>query len=301
MLGWLFLTLFASEIPPVWQTYRVPSMAGIEILQTKRLPLIFSKEKSRVLPQEKEAAWAVYDVHSGTEIIGHNMHKQLPIASLTKLMTAQIILRDHELDEVVQIPLEAVQTEGVKGGFYAYEKVTIKTLLQAILIGSANDAARSLAIHNAGSEKEFATKMNLEAQYLGLKSAHFYNSTGLDVYPTKTDNGQIKGNLMSARDISILVRLLIRNDFVRETVNNETWYGASVDGKFEHYMETTNDLLSQENIKGFKTGYTLLAKQCFVSLVEQDKNEYITIVLGSKDRFGQTQKIINWMGRSVRW
>jgi D-alanyl-D-alanine carboxypeptidase (penicillin-binding protein 5/6) len=216
-------------------------------------------------------------------------------------MTAHIILRDHALDEVVQIPLEAIQTEGVKSGIYAYEKITIKTLLEAILIGSANDAARALAIYNADSEKEFVIKMNREARYLGLQSALFYNASGLDVYPSKNSDGKIQGNQMSARDLSILSRRLLQNDFFRTTIAKDVWIGSSVDGKFEHRMKTTNELLYQENVKGLKTGYTLLAKQCFIALVEQNGKEYLTIILGSENRFGLTQKLINWSTQNVRW
>lgn len=301
MLGWLFWTLFANNLPPTWQTHQIPQPAGIEILQTKEFPTIRTGAPINILPQKKGTAWAAYDSDSGIEIIGNNLNKPLHIASLTKLMTAHIIMRDHSLNEVVQIPPEAIQIEGVKGGFYAYEKVTVQTLLESILIGSANDAARALAIYNAGTEKDFVIKMNHEAQYLGLRSAQYHNSTGLDVYPSKEDNGQIKGNMMSARDMSILTRLLLRNKFVRATISKETWYGTSVDGKFEHFMETTNDLLNQEKVKGFKTGYTLLAKQCFIGLVEQNGHEYITIILGSEDRFGQTQKLIDWMSQNARW
>lgn len=301
MLGWLFWTLFVSDLPTVWQVYQLPPPAGIEILQTKRLPYVLQPNQEKIIPPKSETAWATYDLDSGINITGHNVNEALPIASLTKLMTAQIILRDHDLDEVVQVPLEAVQIEGVKGGLLAYEKITVRTLLEAIFIGSANDAARALAIYNAGSEKDFVLKMNREAQYLGLTSAQFYNATGLDVYPTKDSNGQIMGNRMSARDLSILSRLLLRNEFVRATVNQREWYGVSVDGRFEHSLETTNDLLEQENVHGLKTGYTLLAKQCFIGLIEQDGHEYLTIVLGSDDRFGQTQELIQWMNRWVRW
>jgi len=273
----------------------------IEILQPAKIP---RKNADKVAPKllnnEKSAVLAI-DMGTGKMLISKRANRPQEIASLTKLMTALIILENHDLDEVVTIPLKATEVIGAKADFYQYEKVTVKTLLEAALIPSANDAAMALAIFDAGTEANFVKKMNAKARELGLNSAKFYNPTGLDHYDEVNDKWV--GNKMSARDLATLAKLDLRNDFFRETVKKRNFAGTSVDGQFFHEKPSTNQLFDTFlNLKGVKTGYTELAGQCFISLGETDDgNDILTVVLGSPDRFGETKKLLSWIYDSFVW
>ncbi len=293
--------LASSETNKFFANQDVSPLPQIEILEPAELP---QKKQWAVEPQllsNPATAVLAADIKSGKIIFQKKIDRAQPIASLTKIMTTYIILENHDLDEVVTVPLSATEVGGAMIGLYEYEKLTVRTLLEASLIPSANDAAVALAVHDAGSEAEFVVKMNQKAKELGLKSAKFYNSTGLDVFDSETNESY--GNKMSARDIAKLARMSLANPFFRETVKKSHFYGTSIDEKFFHEKETTNQLLGTFlNLKGVKTGFTYLAGQCFVSLGEDSQgHDILTVVLGSRDRFGETKTLLSWIYDSFVW
>lgn len=300
MLEWLLFAFLSStgNGSLLAQNSNLPS---IEILTPAKIP---RKNVNKVAPKllkNQQSAVLAIDMGTGKTLLKKSHNRPQEIASLTKIMTALVILDEHELDEVVTFPREATQAIGARADFYEYEKVTVQTLLEAALIPSANDAAIALAIFNAGSEDEFVKKMNTKAAKMGLRSAQFHNSTGLDMYDEITDAWF--GNIMSAYDLSILSKNALRNEFFRTTVNKRVFIGTSIDGEFFHEKVSTNQLFGTFlNLKGIKTGYTQLAGQCFISLGETDDgNEVMTIVLGSPDRFGQTKILLSWIYDSFVW
>ena len=101
------------------------------------------------------------------------------MASLTKIMTAVIILENHKLDEVVTTQNTFQGLEGVRIGLYKYEKVTVGDLLTALLIRSAGDAAIALATYHSGSVEDFVSEMNQRAGQLNLKKTYFKKTTSL--------------------------------------------------------------------------------------------------------------------------
>ncbi|MEK7672594.1 MAG: serine hydrolase, partial [Patescibacteria group bacterium] len=108
------------------------------------------------------------DITTGEILYEKNSHKQLSMASITKLMTMLLILEDNNLNEVVTISHNAANTEGSTMFLREGEEITIQNLLYGTLIHSANDAAVALAEHNAGSVEKFLEKMNTRAQELKL-------------------------------------------------------------------------------------------------------------------------------------
>lgn len=297
----VYALLSQHSSPFLAQSATRPKAPSFEIFVPKKIPeKIDTKETPSVVLDAKTALLAL-DVTSGKTLFSKKEYRAQNIASLTKLMTTLLILEEHEMDEVVQVDPEATKAVGASIDLFAYEKLTIQTLLEAILIGSANDAAVALAIHNAGSEAEFAQKMNQKARDLGLFSAQFFNATGLDMY--NEDKEEFYGNTMSAVDLMRLSRVLLRSDFVRETVQKEKFLGFSIDEEFFHEKDSTNQLLGTDlSLKGLKTGYTELAGQCFIALGEtEDGREILTVILGSEDRFGETEKLIRWIYDSFVW
>jgi len=300
MLEWLVFAFLSSSGGDLMSADEFV-LPKIEILQPAKIPRKnVTKVAPKLLNNSKSAILAI-DMGTGKILVSKRENRSQEIASLTKIMTSLIILENHDLEEIVVFPLEATKVIGAKAEFYEYEKLTIKTLLESALIPSANDAAVALAIFHAGSEEKFVEEMNEKAQSLGLNSAKFYNSTGLDYYDEKGDKWI--GNKMSARDLATLSKLSLRNKFFRKTVNKRVFSGISADGQFIHEKSSTNQLFGTFlNLKGIKTGYTELAGQCFISLGETDDgNEVMTIVLGSPDRFGETKNLLSWIYDSFVW
>ncbi|MDH3324850.1 MAG: hypothetical protein OEL89_04385 [Candidatus Peregrinibacteria bacterium] len=311
MIEFLIFALFTDKSGDFFSQINMPVVEERSFLASFVPSEVPRQKKKQVAPKLLEnpyTAVLAMDLDSGKELLEKNIYRSQNIASLTKIMTALIILENHELDEVVTVPESATKVIGAQIGLYQYEKLTVETLLEAALIPSANDAAVALAVFDAGTEKAFVEKMNMRAKKLGLDSAQFYNSTGLDMEYVYSKDGEKEesvepfGNRMSAHDISKLVRIALKNDFFRETVQKGNFEGTSVDGEFFHEKPTTNQLFgSFLNLKGVKTGYTELAGECFVALGDHEGHEVLTVILGSADRFGETKTFLSWIYDSFEW
>jgi D-alanyl-D-alanine carboxypeptidase (penicillin-binding protein 5/6) len=301
MLEYLLFALFSSSGQAMLSQLDVQELPQIEILQPLELPQIEVGKVAPKLLADEGTALLAQDMASKKILFSERSDRAQPIASITKIMTALVILSNHKLDEVVTVPLEATQTEGASIGLYQYEKLTVETLLHAALIPSANDAAVTLAVFDAGSEAAFAEKMNEKAKELGITTAEFFNSTGLDMWDGEKEAWY--GNKMSARDVARMARFALQNDFFRKTVSQRHFWGTSVGGEFLHEKESTNQLFDTFlNLSGVKTGYTQLAGQCFVALGNtSDGHEVLTVILGSSDRFGETKKLLSWIYDSFTW
>ena len=232
-------------------------------------------------PQFIDCKSVIYaNLDTGYILYGKNIDEKLYIASLSKLMTALISLQNYDLDEIVEVKEDWYMQEDIgwsleldKG-----DKVTVETLLKAMLISSYNDASYILANYMDGGVEVFVKEMNKYARELGLTNTEFNNPSGLD------NDG---GNMSSARDLYKLATIIYRNDFIMDTITRSyadlTWDI----GKDRIY--TTNALLGEYgNIAG-KTGYTENAGECFLGIT---KDGYVTIVLGSEDRFGDTERLL---------
>jgi D-alanyl-D-alanine carboxypeptidase len=228
----------------------------------------------------------IEDANSRTPLYQKSADERLPIASLTKLMTVYLVLRDKSLDESITIPKDVatVQSGGsVVAGLVAGDQVKAEDLVRATLIPSANDAAVSLAVWHSGSIKDFVNHMNEAAKQLGMNDTHFENPTGLDSV----------GHVSSARDLALITHYLLENDYFRTTVGTKSTSFKSASGR-AYAFTTTNELLNNApSVRGVKTGYTQAAGECLVTLSERDGREIITVVLGSSDRFGESRSMIN--------
>ena len=220
------------------------------------------------------------NLNTGEVLYEKNSSEKLYVASLSKLMSAIIALNEFELSEIVEVKEDWYMQEDIgwsleldKG-----DKVSVETLLKAMLISSYNDAAYILANHMDGGVEAFVNEMNDYAQVLGLTDTEFNNPSGLD------NDG---GNLSSTKDLYKLVTIVYRNEFIMDTITRG--YADLSWDIGEDRIYTTNALLGKYgNIAG-KTGYTENAGQCFLGITDDG---YVTIVLGSNDRFEDTQKLL---------
>ena len=193
-------------------------------------------------PAVDARAYVVENAATGEVLAERNARTPVPIASLTKLMTVLVVLEHRRLGDVVVVDRRAgaigESTIGLRGG----ERLTVRDLVKAALIQSANDAADALALSVAPDFPSFARLMNEKARALGLTDTHFVRPDGLDA----------PGHVSSARDVTTLARVAMRIRFVRETVRERT--DTIAGGRTLH---TWNDLLATfPHLLGVKTGHT---------------------------------------------
>ncbi len=291
-------------VPKASQTKHEISLASF--LTSAKAPI---KKPQQISPIINAKASIAMDLETGSILYEKNPHKRMPIASITKLMTALIILEENKLDEVVTISQNANSTAGSTMHLHTNEQITVKNLLKGILINSANDGAIALAEHNvkdinkdainpnkqykAGNIEDFVAKMNQRATELGLINTHFANPTGLD-HPN---------NYSSPYDIAKLGSYIYNNKLIKEIAQTKTTNVMSTSGDFTHKLTSTNTLLdSYLNIKGLKTGRTEGAGLCLIGISEnKNGNEIVTVVLNSPARFEETKILMDWIFRSYNW
>ncbi len=247
---------------------------------------------TQALEINAEAALAMR-ADGGRVYYNKNIETRRPVASLTKLMTAIIVLENYNLEEIIKVSAAAVRREGSRGELRPSEEITARALLNMMLIDSSNDAAIALADKNS----VFVSLMNKKAKELGLLNTHFTNPDGLDE----------DDNYSTAVDIAKIFSYLANNyPAVFDILKTENMIVYSADGKITHRLKNTNALLgSISEIRAGKTGYTDKAGGSLALLVSSfhfgDENNIITIVLGSPDRFGESEKLIQWLKEAYIW
>ena len=193
------------------------------------------------------------------------------IASITKLMTALVVLEHAQLDDVVRVSPQAASVGESTVYLRAGEELTVAELLRATLIPSANDAAEALALHvGRGSADRFVGLMNAKAEQLGLSDTHFENPHGLDE----------PGHVSSARDVTALVRYALGVPFIRDSLSR-----SSVSLPGGRTFESTDDLLvSWPPLVGGKTGHTRAAGWSQTAAAQRGVTTVYGAVLGSDTR-----------------
>jgi D-alanyl-D-alanine carboxypeptidase (penicillin-binding protein 5/6) len=222
-------------------------------------------------PSVDARAYEVVNAATGEVLSARNARTRLPMASITKLMTALVALEHAKLDEVVTVDRDAVGITGSGVRLRAGERITVRDLIEAALIQSANDAAVALAAHvGRGNEDAFVALMNRKARQLGLTSTHFERADGLDV----------AGHVSSAHDLNRLAQLTMREPVIRQAVGvrNTTIAGG-------RSLHTWNDLLGGfPGLIGVKTGHTSNAGWCQVAAARGPGFTIYATILGSPSR-----------------
>lgn len=225
-------------------------------------------------------AWVVTDQTSGRELASHQADLPLAPASLTQLMTAYVLLADIQknklnLGESLTVPEAATQVDGARVFLKAGDKVSVDTLLQAMLVHSAGDATLTLVMATDGSEAAFVERMNREAKRLAMTKTRFMNATGLSE----------PGHVSSARDLALLARALVRDfpDRQRYFMQKELDFKG-----ITHY--NANRLLWRDStVNGLKVGRTIQAGFCMVASAQRADQRRIAVVLGGRTDAQRTQ------------
>ena len=274
-----------AEILHSSQAYILP------ISEPSYLPILVSGS-DRPLLDAKSAG--VYDTRSGRFLFAKSARTHLPVASLTKILTSLVVLEHLNIDETVKVPAGAVRVDGEKQTLYLDEELSVLSLMKLMLIGSSNDAAYALAQHfKEKTGTDLVEKMNEKALSLQMTESNFLDPAGLN-----------DGAYSTVEDMTKLARNALKQDLIWGITTEKSTTVRSVDGKIEHKIESTNQLFGViPDVVGGKTGYTDIALGSMILIVDiPGKNDkMISIILGSKDRFGDTQKMLDWVKTAYSW
>jgi D-alanyl-D-alanine carboxypeptidase (penicillin-binding protein 5/6) len=265
------LTSFASPHGDAPPPTPVPPHGSLSPFPTS----LATPTDATVAPTLTARSAVLADLTSGDVMDEKAADQPVPIASITKIMTALIALERTRLADVVSVDPRAVFRRHDYGasstlGLRAGERITVENLLYAMMLGSANDGASALAIHIAGSEQAFVRVMNARAHRLGMRRTVFFSSTGLD------DRGR-----STARDLLRLVRAVEAIDgFDRITATRFRTIPAAQGP--DRRLQNRNALLwLYPGTFGTKTGSTLLAGSCLIASAARGDRRLVAIVLGA--------------------
>jgi serine-type D-Ala-D-Ala carboxypeptidase (penicillin-binding protein 5/6) len=260
------------------------------ILLTLFAPQVFSQEQTIAAPVLAANSYVLYDYTSGQFLLEQNGNVHIPPASLTKLMTAYVVLgaiKQGKLSLTQRVTPSAyatrMQTEESRMYLNAGKEVTVEELLRGLIVQSANDAARVLAEVLANHEMALADTMNIEAQRLELKNTHFINATG-------TPDAQ---HYTSAHDLALLAAALVRDfpQFYYIYAQREYQYNGI------NQFNRNRLLWMDPFVDGLATGYSETGDFYLVASAKRDEHRLISVVIGAateKLRSSESQRLLNY-------
>jgi serine-type D-Ala-D-Ala carboxypeptidase (penicillin-binding protein 5/6) len=227
---------------------------------------------------------AAYIVKNGDSVLWAGAERErLPPASLTKIMTALLVVEDYRPQQLITVSARAARQTGTRLGLRAGERMGVEDLLAATLLASANDACLALAEGYAGTETRFVARMNRRAAALGLPDTRFANACGFDA----------PGHLSSAADLARLTEVALRNPVFTTLVAQRSVRIRTATGARSFDVANTNALIGRlPGAMGVKSGYTRRAGKCVVALVERDGVRILMVLLAGRNRWWDTHGVI---------
>lgn len=288
--------LFALTIP-IFTNYLDNNLVSAEIPQNNASVAGIQKynippvSKNIEVPDLSARAILVKDLNTETILYEKNASEKLPIASTTKIMTALVASAYFKPNSILIIG-QSSQTPGSRVGLIFGEDLSFRSLLYGMLLNSGNDAAYAIAENYPGGVLGFVSAMNKKAADLNLLNTHFENPAGFDG----------STHYSSAKDLSIITEETLKDPQLARIFATKETSIISLDKKYTHNLANLNKLLSTvKGVLGVKTGYTDIAKENLVTLVDRDNHKILTVVLGSDDRFGESTKLIEWAYSNFQW
>lgn len=306
VLGILTLLVFSWASLPTFaegrQAHSIHSKLAKKKIQKKKV----EKKKTRPASRGVEAkAGYCVNLAANQTLWARDPDRQLPIASLTKLVTALVALEHMPMAQKLTVPDHIKKIPKSVVGLKPGDTVSVGDLLHGLLIGSGNDCAETLACGFPGGSQAFVAAMNKKVWSLGTRKTIFYTASGLD---RKTGNGKdgkdskdakegkesedVESNLSTAREIARIAQIAFGNSTVREICGKRNHVLASSIEKSGYAVRTTNKLL-RDNLPliGGKTGFTAKAGHCLATEFRPGRNIFLIVVLGSPDHFKDTRLV----------
>ncbi|MBI3046545.1 MAG: D-alanyl-D-alanine carboxypeptidase [Candidatus Harrisonbacteria bacterium] len=279
-------SLTAAALPqlPYPKSLKPAIAQNFETLVSQTIPLIpYRKDWNLPEPQLPVKAAAAKDLDLESDFYRFNGGVRWPLASLTKLMTAVIALEEVGLEKVATVSQSAVESEGPAGDFGAGEQYSISDLLKAMLAVSSNDAA--VAIAEFYGKENFVRQMQAKAAGLGMSETVFVDPTGLSFL-----------NQGSISDLEKLISYIYKTrPEILEITRQEKAVIKEISKNLSKELANINNFAGRPEFLGGKTGFTDQAGGNLISIFNHGGHKILIIVLGTDDRFGQTEVLYNWI------
>ncbi len=311
----------------------IAGIAAVLLSLVLTIFLIYKSDKQEIQIEEEDHIVEPYPVRIGSEenspninalsaisfyysgdnndklLYGKNETEVLPIASISKLMTAQVALLNYTLDDPIGVKEYDIVSRTEFRDFRAWEKTEIEKMIYQMLVESNNSGAFALALISdryINSNKDpvdlFVEEMNKKAKEIGLKNTSFVNPSGLDTKEVY--------NSSTAKEIVIWSKYIIENNPELFEISVLPFYNLYSPDKSIHYTAiNTNDFLHstenewQKNIVGGKTGFTFSANGCLLLILKSEERDgyIINVILGAKNRFQEMEKLINYIYQNYQF
>jgi len=225
------------------------------------------------------------ELNSGRVLYEHDAGKRMSPASLTKIMSALVILERGQLDDLVTISPNAARAHKTHLRVKTGQVFRLEDLLRAMLIMSANDACLAAVEHVGGDEAQFVTLMNAKSAALGLADTHFNDGCGFDN----------PDQYSTAEDLAALSVIALDQPIFRQLVREERAIITPVNGHHAYVLHNTNRLLGRiPGVEGIKTGFTSKAGRCLIAKVSQNGSDLLLVILNSKRRWNTATNLITY-------
>ncbi len=249
---------------------------------------VFLRTQTTQVPDFSQHASLVADLTTGVVIATTDQNVRWPMASITKLMTATVVLDHLSTSTTITITPQMFAVYPQEGTLVVNGTYTVNDLLHVMLMPSSNVAAEAMATYYGRAV--FVAEMNQRAQAWGMTNTYFDDPSGLS-----------SANESTAHDLMILARHVYSDypQILAITRTPETTITDQSSGK-RYDVKSINDFAGQANFIGGKTGYTNEAEDNLLSIFNYHGNPVLIIVLGVADRFGDTTKLLNWFTMNYR-
>lgn len=260
------------------------------VLAEKVQPKVEVISANTQAPLISAVAAIAYDANFDKILYQKNIDARLAPASTTKIMTAIISSEHFNSGDLLTVPPAAI-VGGSTMGLTPGEQLTFRSLLYGMMLNSGNDAAYTIAYNYPGGIEVFVQKMNERAKLLGTKNTNFTNPAGFDN----------PYHYSSAYDLLLIGKEALRNAKLGTVYSTKETSVTSVDKIHLHRLNNLNKLLDVDGVIGIKTGTTEMAGESLVGLVERNNQTILTVMLNSKDRFGETKSLLDWIFSNYTW
>lgn len=262
---------------------QAPKVLGESIQITSEYPIL----ETSIIPQISAEGVVVMDADSKVVLYEKNPNLRFSSASTTKIMTAITALNYFKPDDILTV--KNTTNEGVVLGLKEGQKITFDNLLYALLLPSANDMAFTIA-QNYDSQGGFIRKMNQNAAKFNLYNTHYQDPAGLE------DDGDYTTPL----DLARLASIAITNEKFAKIVSTKEKTIVDLEGN-SYSLKNLNKLLGVDGVDGIKTGFTQGAGQVLVTSKKEGTHTIIIVVMGSADRFFDTEKLLSVISGNVTY
>lgn len=290
-LGYVFISgkniSITSPLPKFLTSFSNRQVSTLDIWTPvfKSIGSYIAGDRKGVVPQVTAKSVLIYDLTGNKVIYDKNSDTRVPIASLTKIITAIISLENPRKDNKYLIRKEDLVGED-SVGFSEGEVLSLDDLLYGLILHSGNDAAEALANNFHEGRGGFIKAMNDKAKSLGLKNTNFTNPSGLE-----GDGHQYS----TAQDLLVITRYALLNPIFSKISAAAEYTIPKTSIHSEYYMENeTNLLTTYPGVKGVKTGYTPEAGFCLITYLDYGDHKIIGILLGSENRRQEMKELLDF-------